>query len=118
MREARLMPALKTGDQIRITVVGRKTGRKISLPVWFVLEGERLMLMPVLGTGTNWYKNLQKKPAIVVSAGGATLSPKPTLTTDSARVKEIAEKFRAKYGASYVKRYYPKLDACVKIPLG
>jgi hypothetical protein len=33
--------------QIKISVVGRKSGRTISIPVWFVLEGEKLYLLPV-----------------------------------------------------------------------
>jgi hypothetical protein len=28
--------------QIKISVIGRKSGRTISTPVWFVLEGEKL----------------------------------------------------------------------------
>jgi hypothetical protein len=28
--------------QIKISVIGRKSGRTISIPVWFVLEGEKL----------------------------------------------------------------------------
>ena len=33
--------------QIKISVIGRKSGNTISIPVWFVLEGERLYLLPV-----------------------------------------------------------------------
>jgi len=35
--------------QIKITVIGRKSGQTISIPVWFVLEGEKLYLLPGLG---------------------------------------------------------------------
>jgi len=43
--------------QIKISVIGRKSGMTISVPVWFVLEGEKLYLLPVeartrSGTGT------------------------------------------------------------------
>jgi hypothetical protein len=44
--------------QIKISVTGRKSGRAISIPVWFVLEGEKLYLLPVQGSDTQWYKNL------------------------------------------------------------
>ena len=36
--------------QIKISVVGRKSGKTISIPVWFVLEGEKLFLLPVRGS--------------------------------------------------------------------
>ena len=38
--------------QIKISVVGRKSGKTISIPVWFVLEGEKLYLLPVHGSDT------------------------------------------------------------------
>ena len=40
--------------QIKISVVGRKSGRTISIPVWFVLEGDKLYLLPVQGSDTQW----------------------------------------------------------------
>jgi len=44
--------------QIKLSVIGRKTGQTISIPVWFVLEGEKLYLLPVRGSETQWYKNV------------------------------------------------------------
>ena len=38
--------------QIKIRVIGRKSGKTISIPVWFVLEGEKLYLRPVQGSDT------------------------------------------------------------------
>ncbi len=43
--------------QTKISVIGRKSGKTISIPVWFVLEGEKLYLLPCRatthsGTGT------------------------------------------------------------------
>jgi hypothetical protein len=38
--------------QIKISVIGRKSGETISIPVWFVLEGEKLFPLPVRGPDT------------------------------------------------------------------
>jgi hypothetical protein len=38
--------------QIKISVIGRKSGQTISIPVWLVLEGEKLYLLPVQGSAT------------------------------------------------------------------
>jgi hypothetical protein len=46
--------------QIKLSVIGRKSGKTISIPVWFVLEGEKLYLLPVQGSDTQWYKNAQE----------------------------------------------------------
>ena len=55
--------------EIHITVAGRKTGREISIPVWFVLDGEKLYLLPVQGSETQWYKNVVNNPLIRIDAG-------------------------------------------------
>ena len=47
--------------QITISVIGRKSGRKISIPVWFVAEGDELHLLPVAGSETQWYKNVRQE---------------------------------------------------------
>lgn len=99
--------------EINISATGRKSGRTISIPVWFVLEGTTLYLLPVQGSDTQWYKNVQKKPSVGVHVGGAKAELKVALTTDAAQVSAVVEKFRAKYGTNDVKKYYAKFDVAV-----
>ena len=104
--------------QIRISVIGRKSGQLISVPVWFVLEGSnKLYLLPVQGSDTQWYKNVLHNPKIRISARGeeAEFLAKPI--TDAKVVKSVVEAFRAKYGAEDVKKYYSKFDAAVQVDL-
>ena len=56
--------------QIKISVVGRKSGNTISIPVWSVLEGEKLYLLPVRGSDTQWYRNVLQNPSIRIDARG------------------------------------------------
>jgi hypothetical protein len=56
--------------QIKLSVVGRKSEQTISIPVWFVLEGEKLYLLPVQGSDTQWYKNVLQNPSIRIDARG------------------------------------------------
>jgi deazaflavin-dependent oxidoreductase (nitroreductase family) len=99
--------------QIKLTVIGRKSGRTISNPVWFVAEGDTLYLLPVRGSDTQWYKNVLKNPQIRIEARGseAALTAKPI--RESSAVKSVIEKFRDKYGAGDVKKYYSKFDVAV-----
>lgn len=104
--------------QITISVTGRKSGRKISIPVWFVLEGsEKLYLMPVQGSDTQWYKNVLRNPKIRISARGEEGEFRATPVTDPQVVKAVIEAFRAKYGAADVKKYYSKFDVAVRVDL-
>ena len=66
-----LRDRLSRSREINITVTGRKSGRAISIPVWFVLEDDTLYLLPVQGSDTQWYKNVLKNPSIRIKAGGA-----------------------------------------------
>jgi deazaflavin-dependent oxidoreductase (nitroreductase family) len=99
--------------EINITVTGRKSGRAISNPVWFVLDGDKLYLLPVKGSDTQWYKNVLKNPSIRIGAGDAEAEFKVTPIADAKQVSSVVEKFRARYGASDVKKYYSTLDAAV-----
>ena len=58
-----------------------------------------------------------QEPAIRVVAGSAQLSARTTPVTDPARVSEILDMFRAKYGARDVAAYYPKPNVAVDVPL-
>ena len=99
--------------EIKITVTGRKSGRSISIPVWFVFADDKLYLLPVKGSDTQWYKNALKNPAMRIDARGAEAEIKAVPTTDAAQVKSVIEKFRAKYGAGDVKKYYSKFDVAI-----
>jgi len=115
------MPTVKNGlkdhlaryRQIKISVIGRKSGKTISIPVWFVLEGEKLYLLPVQGSETQWYRNVLKNPAIRIDARGVGAELRATPVTGAKAVKSVVEKFRDKYGAGDVKKYYSKVDVAV-----
>ena len=62
MAEDKFDRGLKKRQQISITVVGRRSGRTITLPVWFVSTDDGLLLLPVYGSQTQWYRNLRKTP--------------------------------------------------------
>ena len=104
--------------QIEITVTGRKSGKLISNPVWFVLEDDKLYLLPVSGSETQWYKNVLKNPTIRVNARSTEAELKAVPITDAKQVKSVVENFRAKYGASDVKKYYSKFDVAVVAQIG
>ena len=100
-------------NEISITVTGRKSGRPISVPVWFVLEDGTLYLLPVNGSDTQWYKNVLEKPSIRIDAGHDAAELRAVPVTDPKQVASVAEKFRAKHGAGDVKKYYSKFDVAV-----
>jgi deazaflavin-dependent oxidoreductase (nitroreductase family) len=104
--------------EIRISVIGRKSGRLVSVPVWFVLEGaNELYLLPVQGSDTQWYKNVLRNPQIRISARGEEAEFRAKPLTDAKVVQSVIEAFRAKYGADDVKKYYSTFDVAVRVNL-
>jgi len=55
-RSDSLKERLSRYNEINLTVTGRKSGRAITNPVWFVFEDDKLYLLPVKGSDTQWYK--------------------------------------------------------------
>jgi hypothetical protein len=118
MSKADLHQRLDRVSEIRLSVKGRKSGRDIPRPVWFVHEGNTLYLLPVQGSDTNWYKNLLVDSTLKISVNGGEEIPirgKPK--TDSKTVNDIVSKFKSKYGEGDVKKYYPKVDVAVEVTL-
>ena len=112
-RNDALKDRLSRYREINITVTGRKSGRAISIPIWFALEDDELYLLPVQGSDTQWYKNVLKNPRIRIDARGAEAEFQAIPITDAKQVSSVVEKFRAKYGTSDVKKYYSKFEVAV-----
>ena len=117
MSKADLYKRLDKASEITLSVKGRKSGRDIPRPVWFVHEGNTLYLLPVQGSDTNWYKNLLVDPTLKISVNGVETPARGKPIADSNRVDDIVRKFKSKYGEGDVKRYYPKVDVAVEVPL-
>lgn len=115
MRNEALKARLARASEINIKVTGRKSGCAISIPIWFVLEDERLYLLPVKGSDTQWYQNVVKNPTMRIGVGGAESEVEAVPVTDAAQVSSVVEKFRGKYGAGDVKKYYSKFDVAVVV---
>lgn len=117
MTDEALLKSLQRRKEITVTVRGRKTGRKISLPVWCVLEDHTLWLLPVRGTRTEWFRNLLANPSIVIKAGEQRATATAGPSSGKARARPVVERFQKKYGKADVARYYSGFDAAVKVPL-
>ena len=117
MSASEIKDALQDKTEVDLTVTGRKSGQESTRPIWFVEEPDRMLLLPVSGSDSNWYRNIEKTPDVRLAADGAELSATARPIEDAAAVAEVVEKFRGKYGDDQVAQYYPNQDAAVEVPL-
>lgn len=110
--------AVREATEVNLTVTGRKTGNESTRPIWFVEDGDRLLLLPIHGTDTGWYRNIVKTPQIRLAADDAKLEVSAKPIEDAGAVEDTIARFGEKYGADRVAEYYPKQDAFVEVPLG
>jgi deazaflavin-dependent oxidoreductase (nitroreductase family) len=118
MADQQFTDALRGKREVDLTVTGRKSGQESTRPIWFVEEGDRLLLLPIHGTDTGWYRNVVETPEIRLAADGAELRATARTVEDADAVTDTVEKFKEKYGiADRVEQYYPKRNAIVEVPL-
>ena len=115
MESSQAQKALDASKELKITVTGRRSGRERSTPVWFVREEKAVFLLPVTGSHSQWYKNVEKSKRMKISSGRLSLELAAKLVTDVKRVGSVADKFRRKYGAGDVKKYYSRFDAAIEL---
>jgi len=80
-----------------------------------VLDGDKLLLLPVSGSETKWYKNALKNPKVEISIGKDVYPLHARLPSDQQGVKRVVDKFREKYGERDLQAYYKKFDAAAEL---
>jgi hypothetical protein len=75
MSKADLFEMLDKASEITLSVKGRKSGRDIPRPVWFVHEVNTLYLLPNYGSDANWYKNFLANPTLKISVSSGEEIP-------------------------------------------
>ena len=61
---------LKQSYEVNISVTGRKSKKRFSTPLWFILDEGKVILVPTMGSASDWFKNLVNDPQIELSVGG------------------------------------------------
>jgi hypothetical protein len=117
MTASNLKSSLKNEKEIELTVTGRRSRKPIPRPVWFVVRGTELLLLPVTGTNSQWYKNILQDPQVKIISSGQSVTGKLRPITLKREVAKVIELFEKKYGPRDVKRYYPNPNVAASLPL-
>ena len=65
-----------------LTTTGRVTGRPHTIEVWFAIEGQTVYMLSGGGDGSDWVKNLKRKPEVTVRIAGERFEGRARIVED------------------------------------
>ena len=80
-----------------LTTVGRRTGKRHTIEIWFALRDNTLYLLSGGGDSADWVRNLRKTTTVRVRVGGRTLEGKAREVTAPAEDALARELLDGKY---------------------
>jgi hypothetical protein len=104
-------------EEVQITFARARNGKKRSIPVWFTLKGGRMELLPMYGTKSRWFIDIEKSGTVELRVKDWKKTVKPKIIRDMAAIGRIKERFAVKYGEDKVNRYYPTCNAAFEVTL-
>lgn len=99
---ATALARIRDGSNIEITTTGRKSGKPHTKPIWYVVDGGRVIVQSGKDGKTDWYRNLQKTPAVVLKADQYSFRARGRTITDQKEVERVHALFRDKYTSARV----------------
>jgi hypothetical protein len=113
MATTEFLEALKSRSEVKLTV--KRSERWTTRPVWFIVDGTTIYLLPVYGTDTKWYKHVTVNPEIELSIRGKKVRAQARPLLDAQQLTDVINRFRSKYGD--LERYYRKLNVAIAVSL-
>ncbi len=90
---------------IQLTTVGRKSGQKRSVDIWFVVEGDAILVQAGERGQRGWYVNVLHDPHVELALGSVRFAGTAEhLGEDQA--DRVAALFRRKYPLARVARWF------------
>jgi deazaflavin-dependent oxidoreductase (nitroreductase family) len=99
---ASALARIRAGSNIEITTTGRKSGKPHTRPVWYVVDDGKILVQSGKDGKTDWYRNIEKTPAVKLQAGGYTFRARGRLLTDPKDVERVHSLFLDKYTSARV----------------
>lgn len=96
MGDAAWDAAAAAGWNCRLTTIGRTSGLPRTVTLWFVPDGDRLLLAGG-AEGPHWCRNVGREPRVEVSLGGLHRGGRARLVEDPAESAAIRERFVRRY---------------------
>ena len=91
---------LRDQREVKLTTIGRRSGKPHTVPVWFVVDGERIYLS-TLDPSRDWVRNAKTNPDVRFDFGGTVLAGQLRTVGDPALETRIGQALRHKYWVAW-----------------
>ena len=93
---ARRLAAVAGRSTLRITTRGRKSGKRHSVPIWFVVDRTRIVF-GTLNIERDWVRNAKKTPEVELEVGDLQLRGRFSVVAETAPATEVRRLIGGKY---------------------
>lgn len=97
-----ILDAVAKEREVRLTTYGRNTGKKSTVTIWIVTDGDKAYIRSGQGLARHWPKNLLERPEGTLQLAGKEVGFKSRHITDPAEARHSSTLYGPKYG-SFVK---------------
>jgi deazaflavin-dependent oxidoreductase (nitroreductase family) len=84
-------------DVCHIQTIGRHSGRRRTVEIWFATDGRRVYLLAGGRDSAHWVRNLRADPTVRVRLGGRSVTGRAREIEGTAREQKARELLAAKY---------------------
>jgi deazaflavin-dependent oxidoreductase (nitroreductase family) len=84
-------------DNCYVTTVGRRSGRRHEVEIWFGVRDDTLYLISGNGAGADWYRNALAAPTVTVRIDGEVRDGRARAVGDGDERRAVGELMGAKY---------------------
>lgn len=81
---------------LSLTHYGRKSGKPFQVTIWFLVDGEQILLVTA-NVNRNWVKNVRKTPHVILRVGTETFEGEARFLDYGAGRDRVLDKVRRKY---------------------
>ena len=99
------LTSLKDRSTLRVTTIGRKTGRRHTVTTWFLVEGDTVYLV-TLRLKRDWPRNLIKNGQVELRMDGELFKGRAKQITNTKQLEHVKALLNQKYWAAWFASWF------------
>ena len=96
---------LKNRSTLQLATIGRRSGKRHTVTVWFLVDGETVYLA-TLKLNRDWPRNAMKNGEVELDIGGAVFKGHAEQITDAKRLEHVKTLLAQKYWAAWLGSWF------------